>query len=247
MREERHPAVVRFEHNRLGRDFVVGDIHGMFPHLEALLAEARFDEERDRLFSVGDLIDRGPESSRALEWMGQPWFHACRGNHEQMAIDSLDPEQLDLWMSWNGAQWWLEIDPSHQDRFRRAFARMPLALEVETRTGLVGIVHADVPPFVTWDAFVERLRRGSRSDRWYAVWSRNRVSDFRGGIPVTGSVDRVYCGHTPVRGTVRSDNVHYIDTGAVYVHSGHREARLTMVEIHPARHREYDIETARRV
>ena len=244
---ERAPVVLRFECNRRGRDFVVGDIHGMFPHLRVLLTETGFDEDRDRLFSVGDLIDRGPESPRALEWVAQPWFHACRGNHEQFAIDSLDPEQLDLWVNHNGGEWWLDLAPLRQERYRRAFARRPFALEIETRTGVVGVIHADVPPFVAWDEFMERLRSGSDDAAFYALWSRDRVSDFRSGMPVSGGVDRVYCGHTPVRHTVRSDNVYYIDTGAVYVHYGHPGARLTMVEIHPERHREFHIETARRV
>ena len=240
-------VVVRFPRNRCGRDFVVGDVHGMFSHLRVLLEEVAFDPERDRLFSVGDLIDRGPESDRALEWLGQPWFHACRGNHEQMAIDSLDPEQFELWMNWNGGQWWLGLDLPRQARFRRTFAQMPLALEVETGTGMVGIVHADIPPFLGWDEFMDRLRSGDRDAVFCALWSRERLSAFRPGMPVAGGVDRVYCGHTPVRGTVRSDNVYYIDTGAVYVRSGHPEARLTMVEVHPERHREFAIDTARRV
>ena len=241
-------AVERFERNRLGRDFVVGDIHGMFTYLDLLLDDAAFDETRDRLFSVGDLIDRGPESPRALEWLERPWFRACRGNHEQCALDSPDPEQLAFWVSRNmGGQWWLDIDPQRQAHFLRAFARMPLALEIETRTGLVGVVHADVPPFLAWDDFMERLRRGNADAVSCALWSRQRLSDFRLRMPVSGGVDRVYCGHTPVRGTVRRDNVYYIDTGAVYARSGHPGARLTMVEIHPERHREYAIETARRV
>ena len=240
-------VVAHFSCNRRGRDFVVGDIHGMFPHLRAILAEVRFDGGCDRLFSVGDLIDRGPESDRALEWLRQPWFHACRGNHEQMAIDSLDPEQFDLWMNWNGGRWWLGVEPSQQEDFRRTFARMPLALEIETCTGTVGVVHADIPLFLGWDEFMNRLRDGDPDAVFCALWSRERLSAFRSGIPVTGSVDRVYCGHTPVRGTVRSDNIYYIDTGAVYVRSGRPEARLTIVEVHPERHREYAIETAREV
>ncbi len=240
-------VLARFPRNRRGRDFVVGDIHGMFPHLRALLEEVAFDCERDRVFSVGDLIDRGPESHRALEWLDQPWFHACRGNHEQMAIDSLDPEQLEIWMSWNGGQWWLGLERSQQARFRRAFAQMPLALEIETDTGTVGVVHADIPPGLGWDAFVHRLRDGDQDAVFYALWSRERLGAFRSGTPVTGRVDRVYCGHTPVRGIVRRDNVHYIDTGAVFVRSGKLEARLTMVEVNPERHREFAIETARRL
>ena len=85
------PVLVRFGPNPDGRDFVVGDIHGMFQHLEVLLRDIGFDEQRDRLFSVGDLVDRGPSSALALDWLAKPWFVACRGNHEQFAIDSVDP------------------------------------------------------------------------------------------------------------------------------------------------------------
>ena len=81
-----------FTMNDNGRDFVVGDIHGMFGALEGLLAEVEFNEEHDRLFSVGDLVDRGPDSNRALEWLAKPWFFACRGNHEQFVLDSSNPE-----------------------------------------------------------------------------------------------------------------------------------------------------------
>lgn len=52
-----------------GRDFVVGDVHGEFPTLESLLAQVGFAPERDRLFALGDLVDRGPRSTDALAWM----------------------------------------------------------------------------------------------------------------------------------------------------------------------------------
>ena len=70
----------------MGRDLIVGDVHGCFTKLRASLDAVGFNLERDRLFSVGDLVDRGPESDRALEWLAQPWFHAISGNHEDMAI-----------------------------------------------------------------------------------------------------------------------------------------------------------------
>ena len=87
--------IERFAINEVGRDFVVGDIHEMFSYLQRLLEEASFNGKEDRLFSVGDLVDRGPESQDVLEWLKQPWFHACRGNHEQFALDSDDEELED--------------------------------------------------------------------------------------------------------------------------------------------------------
>ena len=134
------PAVVRHPLNQNGRDYVVGDIHGMFAHLEGLLADLEFEPGRDRLFSVGDLVDRGPESHRALEWLARPWFHACRGNHEQFAIDSADPEQHDLWVRYNGGEWWLQLRESDHGRFRTAFQknkRRPVHYAIMTSQGII--------------------------------------------------------------------------------------------------------------
>ena len=55
----------RFERNARGRDFVVGDVHGHFDTLERLLEAVDFDASADRLFSVGDLVNRGPASERS--------------------------------------------------------------------------------------------------------------------------------------------------------------------------------------
>jgi serine/threonine protein phosphatase 1 len=239
------PLVARYGANALGRDFVVGDLHGMFAHLRVLLDAVGFKPEADRLFSVGDLIDRGPASKDALQWLRQSWFHACRGNHEQFAIDSTDPEQLEVWVRQNGGEWWLDVSAGEQALFRETFQRLPMAIEVATRAGTVGIVHADVPPGFTWDEFAALLEAGDADAAFYALWSRGRIQGLEGwGGSIAGQIERVYCGHTPTRGVVRIGNVWFIDTGAVYCYEGFREARLTMVEIHPSRHHEYSIETA---
>ena len=52
--------------NALGRDFAVGDVHGCFTRLQQGLDQLGFDPTRDRLFSVGDLVDRGPECESVL-------------------------------------------------------------------------------------------------------------------------------------------------------------------------------------
>jgi serine/threonine protein phosphatase 1 len=236
-------AVQRFPRNAVGRDFVVGDIHGMFAQLRLLLARVSFDPRCDRLFSVGDLVDRGPGSQEALQWLRQAWFHACRGNHEQFAIDSVDPAELDHWVRHNGGGWWLDLSLEERRVFRQAFLAMPLAMEVETDSGLVGIVHADVPPGLDWDRFVRLLAAGDEEVRLYALASRRRLQLGEAGLaaPVAGAVSRVYCGHTPVRGPFALCNVHFLDTGAVYALDGYREARLTAVQIHPRAHVEYEL------
>lgn len=89
---------LRLAANTQGRDLAVGDIHGHFGRLVMCLEQAGFDPAVDRLFSVGDLVDRGPYSEAALQWLDRPWFHAVQGNHEALAITYLRGGRLDLQM-----------------------------------------------------------------------------------------------------------------------------------------------------
>jgi serine/threonine protein phosphatase 1 len=77
--------------NTHGKDYVVGDLHGCFDLLEQLLEKVHFNTSSDRLFSVGDLIDRGPNSLRCLELLAEPWFYAVQGNHENMMVNFFLP------------------------------------------------------------------------------------------------------------------------------------------------------------
>lgn len=106
--------VQRFERNTVGRDFCVGDVHGCFDLLDALLAQAGFDKAVDRLFSVGDLVDRGPGSDLVQEWLSQPWFHAVRGNHEQMVVDTYKHGGDDWLHVANGGAWLLGLPETEQ-------------------------------------------------------------------------------------------------------------------------------------
>ncbi len=48
------------------RTFAIGDIQGCFAEFEQLLERIAFDPERDRLWLVGDLVNRGPQSLQVL-------------------------------------------------------------------------------------------------------------------------------------------------------------------------------------
>ena len=61
--------IQRFTRNTTGRDLIVGDIHGCFGRLANALTLIDFDPARDRLFSVGDLVDRGPDSRQVTDWL----------------------------------------------------------------------------------------------------------------------------------------------------------------------------------
>lgn len=217
-------TIARFPVNQHGRDLAVGDIHGHFSRLESTLAAARFDPAVDRLFSVGDLVDRGPEPERSLEWLAHPWFHAVRGNHEDYAIRWAKSGRMDT-ASYrrNGGGWFLDLSVSEQGRFAREFARLPFAIEVETRRGMVGIVHADCPVW-SWRRMESALQR--RAGQARCMWSRDRLTNA--DLSGVADVRAVVVGHTPVARPVVLRNVYHIDT-AGWTPEGH----FTLLDLDP--------------
>ncbi len=240
-------AVRRHKRNDKGRDFVVSDIHARYPDLENCLEELEFDTDKDRLFPVGDLIDHGPNSEDALDWMLRPWFLPIRGNHDQLLLDAdADPDhedgqEWDCWIDGNGGRWWRRVPTERRARFVETFKATPFAREVECDLGLVGIVHADVPMDLDWASYMDALRTGSRLDCLYALWARDRYrilhpNLYRGltepepnaKIPdVEGDIDMIICGHSPVIEPERMGKIWLIDTNAG------RGGKLTFARIHP--------------
>jgi len=208
--------IKHFGINAVGRDFAVGDIHGHFTRLQAALDSAGFDPAKDRLFSVGDLVDRGPESLDADDWLLlKPWFHAIRGNHEQMAIESYKAGKGSHQSGFhfiNGGAWFYALSSVEQGSYASLFSDLPLLMEVETTTGLVGIVHADCP-CSRWSELVARIGRGdSEADHLAATcqWSRHRLQ-YENRSVIEG-VRAVVAGHTPLRQVAVLGNVYHIDT-----------------------------------
>ncbi|OHX10369.1 metallophosphoesterase [Chromobacterium sphagni] len=202
--------------NTEGRDWVVGDLHGCFSQLGRLLSIIAFNPACDRLLSVGDLIDRGPESHLAVQWLAQPWFHAVRGNHEQMALDAMrnPPDNQERHLC-NGGAWLAEQGQAERDACLAAISQLPLALEIAVVGGRIGVVHADCPDN-DWRSLSARLDADNPSEQDYStlLWSRSRVKNGGGG-QVQG-VNLLLVGHTPQEHAIMYDNVMHLDTGAVY-------------------------------
>ncbi|MBF8742994.1 metallophosphoesterase [Pseudomonas guariconensis] len=198
--------------NTRGRDLAVGDIHGHFARLQQCLDTVGFDPSVDRLFSVGDLVDRGPDSAQALEWLAQPWFHAVQGNHEALAIAHLrgGRVELDMYRAAGGA-WFLDLPEADQQRYVEGFAQMPLGMEVRTPGGLVGLLHAD-SPFPDWPTLRARLEAVDDPHvREVCQWSRRRLRE--GDTEPVAGLRALLVGHTPVVQAKRLGNVWHLDTG----------------------------------
>lgn len=231
----------RYAKNAFGRDFVIGDVHGCFDQVVEGMRKVGFDMRRDRLFSVGDTIDRGPGSERSRAFLECDFVHAIRGNHEDMFLDIYRdgaPSQGDLRAMLstrtavgNGMAWWLDMTEEWQAAAIERFASLPIAMEVETARGTVGLVHAEVPRGMDWAVFVSKVEAGDPKTIKSALWGRSRIGTDSDGV---AGVGRIYCGHTPINAPLQAGNVYYLDTGAVFgVLNGMDggRGRLTMAEL----------------
>lgn len=214
-----------FTKNQNGRDFICGDIHGCYNTLVDSLSAVEFDPSKDRLFSVGDLIDRGPDSIECLNLVFEPWFYAVRGNHEMLMMDALtNPFTLDNWLM-NGGAWKYEEDETLlRDTAEAALERMPYGIEIDMDGFKVGIVHAEVCGG-DW----ERMRRGSFNPM-NATWARKRIN--HSVTQPIKNIDVVVSGHSIVDQPMWLGNQYYIDTGSFCT------GRITVIDAELLRDRE---------
>ena len=229
-----------------GRDLVFGDIHGCFGTVEHALERLGYDASRDRLFSLGDLIDYGTRSREALDWIGSKFTATVRGNHEQMMIEwlwdgSMTASEAKIWRE-HWTSWWFRSSEPAEVRWRwfDALQRLPFAATVHTAGGTrIGLVHGYPSlrdDMRTWDGLCAALEnegaRGTSSAvgpiARSAMWDRPPTYADR-GVSGLQNIELVLHGHDPApepRWT--AERTLCIDTAVQWPDYG----RLTVAEIH---------------
>lgn len=213
------------------RLFVVGDIHGCFDLLEVELAKVGFNKAQDTLVSVGDLVDRGPQSALAISYLEKSWFKAIMGNHEAMCHPSYGGSP---WHCMNGGDWYNEL-PEPQ-KFVKPLLELPVTLKVEHNGKAYGFVHASVCGNRDWNRIEEIAEGFNKFDEHPFLWDR---TDFYGAKQLMQgaakgwdeshftieNIEHVYFGHTPIKEPMTVGNCTWLDTGAFATDN------LTVIEI----------------
>lgn len=191
------------------RRLFVGDLHGCRAELEALLALFGF-REGDRLFSVGDVVGKGPNVHGTLKLLKDLGAGVVKGNHELTLLKaarhpaggSKGPGYLDAlgdraedWVAWMET-WphWLDLG----DILLVHGGLEPGKLRLE-----------DMDPRIltrirTWDGRGEHLNRPGQDPPWY---ESSELAD-------PGKT--VVFGHWAERGLIDLPRFKGLDTGCVY-------------------------------
>lgn len=246
-------GVKHLPRNDAGRDFLVGDLHGCRSYLEQELEQVNFDPSVDRVISVGDLVDRGPEPLRTLALLREPWFHAVMANHEAMMLTYMQKYYSRYHRAYdfiaNGGTWIQEYEGD------AGSAELSDLIEKSMQLPLVLVVDADIPYNVTHGDLtevaetqidLEKLNVIERGTGDNAVWSRFLIGHVGADIkeveidgqplfmstrPMAPEMNLTYVGHTIVKKPVLHNSHFFIDQGAYQrVVKGNQDFKLTLID-----------------
>ncbi len=158
----------------MSRTIIVGDVHGCSRELDQLL-ERLGPVAGDTLVFVGDLLNRGPDSSGVLRLVRELGAPSVLGNHEQRLIAARVSRtqgkpgprlgsSLERLMSELSDEDWQQIEA------------MPLKIDLPEQS--LRVVHAGVLPGVPFEdldpKIVTRIRSidddGAPSEKWGTPW-----------------------------------------------------------------------------
>jgi bis(5'-nucleosyl)-tetraphosphatase (symmetrical) len=146
-----------------GSTWIVGDVHGCPRTLSRLLERADVDLDRDRLFLVGDLVNRGRASLTVLRWAVETSrrcgarFDCVLGNHD-LHLLALAREVA---VARPSDRLGRVLGAPDREQLLGWLRERPLALRVDETL----VVHAGVEPHWTLDDTLERAGRASAALR----------------------------------------------------------------------------------
>lgn len=193
------------------RTFVIGDVHGCAHTLQHLLFRIIRLRSSDRLFFLGDLIDRGPRSREVLDIIIRLQsagysISSVRGNHEQMLLDACrNRNSFRLWMENGGIttlqSFGVEDACKIPVQYLNFLSSLPHYILLDT--------------FVLCHAGINCMTADPFSDTEAMLWSRDLPV-----LPERIGGRRVLCGHTVHSVAEISDSLGanriFLDAGCVF-------------------------------
>lgn len=215
--------------------YVTSDLHGIHPDdLQAMLEQAGFTD-RDFLFILGDVIDRGQHGAELLLWLTrQTNMELILGNHEDMMllcafiadeltqsnVDALGEEEIHRLVHWtangakptmDGLQRLLDRDAELVQGVLEYLQEAPLYEEVEAGGRKWILCHAglgEFQPDKPLDSYTKRQ----------LLWHRPELTEryYDDATVVFGHTPTLLYGEEYKGRAIRTDSWICIDTGAAF-------------------------------
>ena len=209
------------------RVFAIGDVHGRADLLRVLLAHIQEIAEDGRPTAVvflGDLVDRGPNSSRVLDLVlrtfdALPASVLCLGNHDDwfrrfLLGDPAMAEDLEIWLAQGGEETLASYDTgslSLADQRQSILAHSAEHLELMNRAAMLALWD----PFAFVHAGIEPSQSLQHQTPRSCLWIRSPFLLHVGALEAI-----VVHGHspqTPPRPHITENRIS-MDTGAFFSH-----------------------------
>lgn len=219
------------------RLLAIGDIHGQYEMLLAVLDKAKYNHREDKLILLGDYIDRGPNSKQVVNKVRElvaGGAVALLGNHEAMMIAAIkdkrrtEPNHIAKkysdWKNHSGGEQTFNSFAGNIEEMYAAtkfFATMPLYYATKDFV----FAHGAVNPL----GHTYLPKQGVNTLLW------KRQNDFP---KLRHNNKTIVVGHTPVQFVCADENfieplvqehAIYMDTGAVW--AGEAKAALTVMDL----------------
>ncbi len=190
------------------KTWAISDIHGCFHSFLSLLNKMDFTFE-DKLFVLGDIIDRWPYSRELVDYlMSMKNCTPLMGNHEEMMLSCLENDKyFYLWCSVGGQETLESFNVGHPCELDEKYINWFGELHIYVTYGKHVLSHAGVDlnqpyPFKMTD-----------EKREYILWNRDVQRDFSGKYILV-------IGHTPLDVELIKDSMEEevicIDGGCVF-------------------------------
>lgn len=102
--------------------YISSDLHGDLIKFKSLLKLMNFQDDKDILYVLGDVLDRGPKGIELLSYIREysdcdtPSIQVIKGNHELFAEMYIEGKLTkDKWIKWGGKQTAAQIDGMTSD------------------------------------------------------------------------------------------------------------------------------------
>lgn len=208
------------------KQYIIGDIHGCYKTLVALVEEVIMPEKSDKVYFLGDYTGKGPDSKKVVKYIltmiDDGYDISClMGNHERQLLDSMLSDKLHYkWLWSGGSETARSFGVNRVSEIKKKYIRFFESL----------LYYIELNDFILVHGGLNFNSDNPLNDKKSMLWSRNQHIDKN---KTKGK--RLIVGHTPVKfkkiKRSLSSDIIMLDGGCVYSKIKEKQGNLVALEL----------------